>query len=229
MVDVLYLIPRWFYGTDIALTILFAFVTLAVAAYSFRICRLCGEKEPKYFGIGFLFIGISYLSRAFFNFIVARELTDKLNVLEIKEINLLSHWSIHIYVALFIVGLISLVYITTKTKKDTLYPLLLFLAVAPIGLFWGNSNALISLFYIVSVGIFVYLDIHYFVEWRKSKNWGTRNMMIAFVLLTLACFDLSFSTSNYAHYVISHTLELAAYVIILSNLIGITKHEQKKK
>lgn len=226
---VLYLIPRWFYGTDIGLTVLFSLVTLAVAAYSFRICKLCGQKEPKYFGWGFLLIGLSYLSRAFFNFIVARDLRENLDILEVQEINMLSHWSIHIYIVLFTIGLISLVYMTAKTKKDTLYPLLLFLALAPIGLLWGNSNAMTSLFYIVSVGILAYLCIHYFLEWRRNRNPGTRNMLIAFFLLTLASFDLSFSINHYVHYVISHTLEFVAFVIILSNLIGITKHEQKKK
>lgn len=224
---VLYLIPKWFFGIDIGLEILFALVTLAVSSYAFRIARLSGQKEPRFFGVGFLFIGLSYLARGVINLLLVKELSGGVvSVVEFREINLLSQWSVYLYITFFTIGLISLVYMTLKTKKISFYPMVLILAVLPVFLLGPHLPVC---FYILSVAILLYLDLHYLQEFRNNKNPKTRNMLVAFVLLTLASVDLSFATNNYVHYVISHVFELAAYSIVLANLIQINKNEQKKK
>lgn len=226
---VLYFIPKWFLGADVGLEILFACITLAVAVYGLRIGRLSEQKEPKLFGYGFLFIGVSYLARALLNLFFLSNLNESLNILEVRELNALSSWSIHLYIVFFILGLATLVYMTTKTKKDSLYPLIVFLALIPVGVLWWDINGLALFFYIIAVGILFYMDVHYFQEWRRSKNPRTGNMLIAFSLLTLALFDLTFATNSYIHYLLSHLFELIAYIVILSNLARVAKNEQKKK
>jgi len=221
-----FLIPRWFFGIDMALEVVFAIVTLFIAGYAMRIGRFCEKKEPKFFAVGFLFIGLSYLARGLINIIVAKDLTENITVLEVREVSSLIHFGVYAYMTLFAIGIISLVYMTLKTEKISFYPILLITTLLPLFLLKGNVA---SYFYIFSTVILVYLATHYMVEYKANKNAKTRYSLIAFSLLALASLVLYFASLHYVSYVISHILELVAYSILLTNLIKVAKNEQKKK
>ena len=60
--------PRWFLGFDAFLEILFIFITLAIALYSFKVYRFSGARRYIWWGFGFLSISVGYAVTAFANY-----------------------------------------------------------------------------------------------------------------------------------------------------------------
>jgi hypothetical protein len=64
----------------------------------------------------------------------------------------------------------------------------------------------------------------------RKKKYNALLMLVAFAFLLISNVHFVFSAlNNEANYIISHAIELTAYLLILVNLILVRKNEQKKK
>lgn len=222
----LYILPHWFFGIDIVLELIFAIITLAIALYAFKIYKISEQRETKYFGLAFLFFSLSYLIWAGINFFLLSVLSDESRELNLVDIGFLNHLGIYLYIAALMMGIITLVYTTLKTESHRTYLLLIILTLASF-IFSVNKA---QPFYILSAVLFFFIFVHYLRECYHNKNRLTMKTTIAMGLFFLASIDFTFASSYYVHYVAVHVLHVIAYILLLSNLIGIIrKHEQKKK
>jgi hypothetical protein len=213
-------IPNWFFGYDILLELTFAIITLIVTLFAFKIYKLTRQRQPKLFAISFLFISLSYFVRSFVNFAIVMKLNENIcQALKIVNVNTWDTFGVYVYIILFMIGLITLTYMTCKIASPKMYLLLLSLTIFSLLL---STNAL-SLYYVMSSILLIFIVIHYFKNYVKRKQAKTLLVLIAFVFLFFGNVHFIFSVNHGLFYIIGHFLELGAYSLILTNLILVIK------
>ena len=106
----LYIIPRWFFGFDVVLELLFGVATLAVALYAFRIYSISRERQCQTLGVGFLSISLAYFVWAGVSLLLIIEnSTGSVSLEQLTRTGLVGVFS---YVFLSLIGLSVLVYMT---------------------------------------------------------------------------------------------------------------------
>ncbi len=221
----LYLIPKWFVWIGISMEFLFALVTLIVALFAFKIYKLSAQRELKLFGISFLFIALAYVSLALFNLSILSQLRERINYVALEKIAYLGLLGVFSHMLFFIIGLVTLAYMTFKIKKLRIFILLLALSLAAVFL---SGYKLMALYIVLSI-LLCFVVFYYLREYHNNQNTRTGLVSVAFIFLLLSILSLVFSGQGYVYYVVGHILELFSYLIILFNLIFVVKNEQKKK
>lgn len=223
----LYLVPSWFYSYGIAFEIFFALATLLVAWYALKIYNISKQKELRRFGIGFLLISISYSIWAFMNVSILTQISEGIKELELNLSNLwlMSTISFYAHAIVYISGLVFLAY--AMLKFDSRKFLILVWALCMATVLSCSTNYFVV--YVISSVLIGFIILCYCDECRKSRNKTIRVLVVAFILLFVANIEFILAGNNPVHYVIRHILELAAYLIILTSLIKVIKHGEKKK
>ena len=221
----IYLIPSWFFGYqsfsyDAIIELAFAIITLIVSIYAFKVYKLSQQRQSKLFGIAFSFISASYFIWSIINFNILERAEDTIpTYINVSNINALITIGVYIHILLFMTGLITFTYMTLKFKSAKTYSLLLLITL--ISLFF-SSNVL-YLFYVLSSILLIYVVIHYFRNYIEHKQAKTLLVLIAFILILFGSIHFLFSVNHAIYYIISHFLELIAYLLILTNLILVIK------
>ena len=209
-----YLTPDWFSGFDIALELLFGIVTALVAFFSFKVYKVCEQRECKLFGWAFVFISLAYFLWPIINLFDLSDISEGVKGLDIENLSLLLLGSVYFYIIFFILGLVTLIYIAFNLKNDKLYALILSLSI--IVVIFSSSPGLA--FHFVSALLLLYISLHYFKKYKKLNDYNSFLVFGAFSLLFFARFILIFSNTNHLLYVVNHLTELTAYIIIAISL-----------
>src|SRR5690606_29872586 len=101
----IYIAPRWFFGYSIALELMFAAVTLAVALGSLYVYRLCEERGCRTFGFGFIAISLSYFVWAGVNLYLFLHVNDSLLNLQLDKLSNVVLVGVYAYMLLMLLGL----------------------------------------------------------------------------------------------------------------------------
>ena len=210
-----YLVPNWFFGFGIILEIIFALITAAVAAAAFRIYRASSQNEFRLFGLSFISISLSYLLIALINLLVVSQISDEVRELSLSQITTFSLFGLYLHIFLFISGLTLLCYTSLKLNNSKILILLAFMELFLIFLSANKAFA----FFLMAALFISFLIAHYTSEYFSRRNPKTLLILLSFIILLIARWELILSVGNYTSYVISHVLELIAYSIILANLI----------
>lgn len=212
-----YLVPQWFFGASIALEILFALAALFVAWYAYRVSRIYNQKSIILMTLGFSFIAVSYLSKALINIFLLKQIQSGILALSLGDLDRLATIGLHLYISLYLVGVLLLVYMTLKSTNTDLF--LLLLALSALGI-WFSPDNLFAFNIIISV-LFCVLSLHYGREYLKNRNKRTFMIFLGFLGLLLSGVGFTFATGYYVNYVIAHLLELASYGLILASIFSL--------
>ncbi len=213
----IYIIPQWFFGYTIFLGILFSIITLIVGIYALKIYKLSFQRQSKIFGIGFILISISYLIRTVLTIVLFSKI--KTNVISLSTFNLWSIIGLYSHSILFIIGLLTIIYMTTGVKSLRLYSLFIILLI--ISLIFHPFR--LEFFELLSSVLFLYIIYHYLKVYIKNRQIKNLTILIAFILLLLTHIDLIFSVTHGNYYVVADIISLVSYLIILINLILISR------
>ena len=214
------IIPRWFFGINIGLELLFAVISLLVSTYSFKDYKLSGQRQPKLFGISFLFISVAYFIQSLLNFALISKLTESVCMMaKMSAIHNLNITGIYAHILFFTAGLITLTYMTLKLKDNRIY--ILFFMLVFLALF-ASANKL-YLFYLLSSILLIHICYYYFRSYLNTRQVRILIVFIAFVFLLFGRIHFIFALNHGTYYVIGHFLELIAYGLILANLLIVIK------
>jgi hypothetical protein len=219
-----YLVPSWFIGFDIIMELMFAVICLVVAAYAFKVYRLSGQRQPKLFGISFLFISASYFVQSILNSLIVFEINERVEESFDISVGVLNGAGLYLHILLFMAGLLTLAYMTLHIKSVKAYSLLITLLLLPL-VFSQNR---LYLFYILSSLLLIFILMHYAINYWSNRQKKTLLVLVAFMFLLVGSIHFVLAVNHAVFYVIGHVLGLVAYLLILSNLILVVKHEQKK-
>jgi hypothetical protein len=222
-----YLVPSWFLGYDVVMQLVFAIITLTLSIYAFRIYRLSNQRPLRLFASSFLFISLAYIIESAFNFLALSKLDDQISLaMKLFSFQVIETIGFHFRIILFTIGLVVLVYMTLKVKSTKTLSLLLIIALLSL-VFTENP---LFLYHLLSSILLVYISLHYLFHYLENKRTNTRIMLFAFALILLSNIQFIFSVNyNAVYYVVGYFLELAAYILILINLMMVRKYEQKKR
>ena len=216
----MYFSPEWFFGYDIILELIFMVIILTVSYYSLKIYKLSGQREAKLFSLAFFFIAASYFIQSVVIFSIISTLNQSislaLKVMRVESINITGFF---LQRFLFLLGLVTLVYMILKIKDKKLYFLLVLLTLIPL-LFSPNMS---YTFYLLSSIFLVYVTSHYLVNYIRHKQKKTLLVLAAFSFLLFGSIHFLISVNHSLFYVIGHFLEFIAYTLILINLILVIK------
>ncbi|MEK6898797.1 MAG: hypothetical protein AABW79_01745 [Nanoarchaeota archaeon] len=210
-----YLVPRWFFGFDIALEMLFAFITFFVAAYALYMYRISAERDCKLLGFGFISIALSYVTWGILNFFLLTSLDNSNRVLVIENLNILGFFVLYGHIIFMLAGLATLAYLTFKTRSYRVYSLFVSL---PIIMVIFSKNAALS-FYFVSALLLFYITLHYMIKYSSRKRQTTLFVLIGFIFLLIGAVGFTFATLFNGSYVAGHMLQLLGYLFILIGFI----------
>ena len=210
----LYIIPDWFFGYTIILGLIFGIITLIVGVYALKIYKLSAQKASKNFGIGFIFISIAYFIQTILNLVLFSKLQIQ-KVISLSTFNMWGNIGIYLYMLFFLAGLITLVYVTLGVNNFRVYSLLFILLMGSLII----TPFKLNIFHIFSSILFVYIIIHYLINYLRNKNYKNLIVFIAFIFLLLSNIQFIFSLKNGLYYVIGDILSFVAYLLILINLI----------
>jgi hypothetical protein len=223
--EVLYVFPQWFFTVSILLNIVFALTTLFVSFYAFKVYRLSGQRGTRLFGVSFLIIALAYVIRAIVNGFIAGAFDDNTFSLTLRGVYTLSNLAIYSYIVMFTVSLVTLAYTTFRVKSCRAYTLMLLIVLT--ALYYSCDRSIT--FYIISTILLLYISSHYLNEYLKDKNKRMILMMGSFLLLLVSTIFFMYATTNYIYFILGNITEFLAYLGILTNLISVLKHGQKKK
>lgn len=224
--EVLYIVPSWFYGYDALLQILFAIVSLMVSVYAYKIYKISKQKEARLFSYSFLLIFLSYivLTLVSIRYTIPIDNDDTIRNILIRELSI-NTFVVYLHVLLFLAGLVTLAYTTLSKRDHRTYVLILSLIIGIVLTAPQTTNVV----YMISSILTLFIFIHYFENYLVTKNNRLVLTTTAFFLLFLGSLDFIFSDSNHLYYVGGHLINLAAYLIILGVLIITVKHGKKKR
>ncbi len=216
----LFIIPSWFFNYAVIFELAFAIITLTLGLFAFKIYKLSEQKSAKLFGISFILISLHYFIQSFLNFSIISTLNKNIcNMMKLNSIDSLNIIGAYSHMFFFLIGLITLAYMTLKIENKTTYTLLLTLPLASI-IFAENK---LYVFYAMASILLVFISIHYLKNYLKNKQYKTLFILIAFVFLLFGNLHFLISVNHGIYYVIGHFLELIAYLLILLNFILVLK------
>lgn len=215
------MMPYWFAGYNSMLEMLFFAVTLVVGIYALKIYSLSIQRQLKLFGLSFLMISASYLILSILNYLSLYYMAGGCSTQAMSSMHSLNVAGIYAQMLLFIIGLVTLTYMTLKIKD--LKPYFLFVAIA-IGTILVSSNKL-YFSYVISSILLIYISFFYLRNYLQSKKANTFTVFIGFLFLLFAKIHFVFSLNHGAFYVAGHLLEFVAYTMILINLISVIKRK----
>lgn len=212
--------PDWFIGYDVFLELAFAVITLIVSLYAFKVYRIAEHKRTELFGIAFLLISISYFLQSFLNMAILSNFNNNIcSALNINNLISLNYVEFHIHIVFFLLGLLTLAYMTLKISSKKAYILMatmLFLTV------FLSPDHLIA-FYFLSTVLLLFISIQYLLNYINNREHKTLLVLLGFLFLLFGSIHFLLSVNHAIFYVISHILELVAYTLILINLILVVK------
>lgn len=214
-----YLVPSWFFRVDSVMEIIFALCTLVIALTAFKIYFLTKEKNIKGFAIGFLLLSLSYALWAAITAItipqVREAVSETVTGVSDFQISLISALGINAYMMLFLAGLVILAYNTFNVKKAGIYYLILgpTLVAIVISIEKFITLRIMAVFFLSFIAYY-YLQVYHVKQNRKSLG-----AFLGFTLLLIANLLYLFAPLNELSYVISHGIELSAYVLLLIVLL----------
>lgn len=214
-----YLVPRWFFGFDIALELLFAVITFLVAAYALYMYKLSAERDCKLLGFGFISIALSYVTWGFLNFFLLTRLSDSSRVLVLERLSLVGFLVLYGHIIFMLLGLATLAYLTFKVKSYRVYSL--FASLPLIMVFFSKSAPLA--FYFVSAVLLFYIMLHYIIKYESVQRATTLLVLIGFIFLFAGAVGFTLATLYHGSYVAGHLLQLLGYLFILLGFVKTVK------
>ena len=215
-----YISPAWFYGYDAAFQLLFAVITLIIAAFSFKVYKASEQRPARLLGFAFLFISLAFLVQALLSALLVSGAQERAcDLIGLTLVGLCESVGILLHIALMLTGLALLVLLAVKPAgKRTL---LLLLGVTLIALA-VSGDALLT-YYLLSSFFLAFISWHFIENYLSNKQTKTLLVALAFLFLFFGSFHFLLAVNHEIFYVLGHFLELAAYLLILANLYVVRK------
>ena len=222
--------PKWFWGKDIFIDSIAAFVLILIAVFVTRYYRLKKSRNYLYFAISFYLIALSFLSKILINFTIYYQVlhTQVVGSMQytqviLKSSEILSMSGLFFYRLLTLAGLFMLYSIYEKQSKANILLMAFFIITSVL-----FSNEGYYIFYILSFILLGIISNRYYQNYRNNKKKETRMLAASFGIITLS--QLFFMIVNFRlyFYVVGEIIQLAGYIVLLITFIMVLSHGRKK-
>ncbi|MFP4403451.1 MAG: hypothetical protein ACLFPJ_03815 [Candidatus Woesearchaeota archaeon] len=214
------LTPSWFFGYNVALELVFGVITLIVSLYALKIYRTINLNHIKYLSLSFAFISLSYIIKSIFNFLIIFKINENiLGIVKIQSIVFFDAIGLYAHIFFMTLGLVTLTFMTFKSKKTRILWLMLVTSLFAIFL---NINTWF-MFFLFSTTYLLFLSLHFISNYLQNRQKKILLIALAFLFLLFGNFHLLISINHQLSYAIGPLLEFVAYLLILINLYMVKK------
>ncbi|MBR9693196.1 hypothetical protein GOV07_04705 [Candidatus Woesearchaeota archaeon] len=223
--------PRWFLGFDAFLEVLFIFITLIIAWYSFKAHRLSGKRRFLWWGVGFLSISAGYAVTAFANYYLFARIIQTVTspipgAIDFNWLHFLGHLA---HNGFFIGGYLLLAVVMLRfddTRLITLFASIVGLLALAITL--SDQKWLLHLSLVIFLGhIVFYVWLNPKAKHEKPvKQMHPRlrkSVIVGFSLLFLGQLAYLFLPIAGIAYVVGHVLELLGFGLLATSMFIVLK------
>ena len=222
--------PKWFWGKDIFVDSIAAFVLILIAIFVTRYYRVKKSRNYLYFAISFYLIALSFLSKILINFTIYYQVlhTQVIGSIQytqiiLKSSEILAMSGLFFYRLLTLAGLFMLYSIYEKQSKANILLMAYFIIISVL-----FSKEGYYIFYILS---FIFLGIisnRYYQNYRKNKKKETGMLAASFAIITLSQVLFVFVNFTRHLYVAGEIMQLIGYATLLITFITVLRHGRKK-
>lgn len=217
-----------FYGLDSLFEFLVVIVASIISLYSYKVYKLLKNKNFKYFSLAFLFIAVSFGFKILSNLtLLHRVAITNLNTViiitsQFQYMRLIQFISFILYKTFYLLGVLFLFFIATKTKKQNKF-MFIYLSFLVILL----SIFINFIFYLTLVFILTFLTSYYYENYKKNKLTNSFLVFLGFLLLSISQLALIFSGFNPFIDLFGDSLMLLGFLVLLINQVKIKKSVKK--
>ncbi len=222
--------PKWFWGKDIFIDSISAFVLILIAVFVTRYYRINKSRNYLYFAISFYIIALSFLSKILINFTIYYQIlhTQVIGSIQytqtiLRSSEILAISGLFFYRLLTLGGLFILYSIYEKQSKANIL-LMAFFIITSVFL----SKEEYYIFYVLS---FIFLGIisnRYYQNYKKNKKKETAMLAASFAVITLSQVPFILVSFTKHLYVVGEAMQLIGYIILLVTFVSVLKHGREK-
>lgn len=222
--------PKWFWGKDIFIDSVSAFVLILIAIFVTRYYRINKSRNYLYFAISFYLIALSFLSKILINFTVYYQVlhTQVIGSMQyahtiLKSSEILAISGLFFYRLLNLAGLFMLYSIYEKQSKANIL-LMTFFIITSVFL----SKEEYYMFYVLSFILLGIITNRYYQNYRRNKKKETAMLAASFAVITLSQLPFMLVSFTKHLYVAGEAMQLIGYTILLFTFVSVLKHGREK-
>lgn len=215
-----FLVSSWSFKYDLVFELVFAIVSLILAAFAFKLYNITAENRSKLFGISFLLISISYFVQLIFNFLIISKIDQQIcDMASLSSVNVIGYFGSYIHFLFMLAGFAVLLYMTFSIKHPEVLLFLLILSVVSLVM---SSNEF-SAFYLMSTLFLSFITWHFIKNYFRKKQKLSLLVALAFSLFLFGSFHFFLSVNHQLFFIIGYFLEFVAYILLSINLYLVQK------
>ena len=230
MIQVVYN-PVWFYGKDLIIDLVSAFVLSLIALFSVRYYKINKKnKNYLYLASSFFVIALSFLFKTLTNFTVYYKSLETrifgnyiLTYPTIKISNILVVVGFLIYILLTLIGLYILYSLHQKQSKSNIFLIIFFILLTT---YFSESEYFI--FHITALALLFFITMQYYNTYKKNKQHTSKLVTASFAIIGISQIFSIFVYYNTIYYVIAELVQLVGYTMLLTTFVKVL-HNAKKK
>ena len=232
MIQVAYT-PQWFYGKDLAIDVVSAFVLLLIAFFSLRYYRI--EKKNKnylYLAVSFLLIAVSFFFKILTNFTIYYKIFETkyfglftLTYQSVKTNDILFILGYLVYRLLFLLGLYILYSIYQKNQpKSNIFLIAFFILISTY-----FSQSAYYIFHLTALVLLSLITMQYYANYKKNGQFTAKLLTGSFAIIGMSQIFFIFVIFNQVIYVIAELIQLLGYLFLLTTFFKVLRNVKKKR
>ena len=208
----------WFFGADMVFEFAFFLITLIITYYAYKTWKLTSKDNAKWFYQGFGLISASYLIKSLTNFILHFKIRQGTFTQDVADLYLwIFATGYYTHLLFMLAGLIFLTFIALKNPNRRTRWLIFLLLIASM----LQSQFKFINYYISATILLIIILYHYIKVYAKCNDKRSFITMSGFAALLMSHILFLFTEKHILFYVTGHLMELAAYSLLLLNLVSL--------
>lgn len=215
----------WFTGPEFFIELLFAFITIIIGFYAYKLFKLSRQRSILLFGVGFISMSAAYFIQAFLNLLILRNVVTNDIVkaitgnIAIQTTLQLSVLATIFYIVFMTFGLAVLSYVTLKERGTKIF--LLIISLSFVGLIFSSNPLLV--FYLLTTIFLLFITAQHYQRHGELKSYSSLFVFSGFGMLFLGNAQLIFSDNFGLLYVSGLIVLLMGYLLLLASLVNVVR------
>jgi hypothetical protein len=219
-------------GFDLWIDIFSAFILAIIASFAFRYYKLGKKKNYLYLSSSFMLISAAFLFKALTNFTIyyIKPMQANFGFVTLTY-HTLQTSSILFFVGFLLYRLLSLlgfyVLYSIYEKNQSLSNVIMIIYFIVISTYFSDYQY--HIYHLTSLMMISFIAWRFHVNYRENRNDATKLLSYSFAFLGASQIFSLFFKYGYFVYVLSETIQMAGFMILLLTFIKVLRDAKKKK
>ena len=204
-------IPGWFFGANAVLELVAAVACLLVFYFATKTSKLTKQDNIFFLGLGFFFLGVSFLARTLVHLLFYPFNANKL----LNDVVVFFNYGGLFYMALTLAAYLIILAVSMQIGGRKTISLIFLISF--IGIFF--STLPLRIFHLISIIVLIYILSHYLLNYTRKKGLNSFLTFVGFFLIlvghVLFILQIYGLYTDYVIYMVAHLVQLGGYGSLL--------------